>query len=253
MLKSLLAAWLVMLTCSGLRAEDKPVPPPRVLTMEPVALIQGYNGILKLRGMQLKSTQQVQFAEAPNIKVEIKDKKDAGDVQGFDKADIGDSEVHIQLTIPPDQPAATLTFTIQTEAGSTAPMKIEILATSQSVEEKEPNNGFREAQAIEMGKPVRGNISQDKDVDVYQFSGRTGEKIRAEIVAARAGSLMDGMLMLYNARGILLAQEDDSAASRDPEVNFTLPADGTYFLVVNDAHDRGGEWRSYELTLKPTP
>ena len=253
MLKSLLAAGLVLFACSGLRAEDKPAPPPRILAMEPVTLVQGYNGILKIRGVQLKSTQQVQFSDAPNIKVEIKDKKDGGDVQGFDKADIGDSEVHIQLSIPPDQPTATLTFTIQTETGSTAPMKIELLATGQSVEEKEPNNGFREAQPIELGRPVRGNISQDKDVDVYQFTGKSGDKIRAEIRAARAGSLMDGMLMLYNARGLLLVQEDDSATSRDPEMEITLPADGTYFLVVNDAHDRGGEWRSYELMLKATP
>lgn len=253
MLKPSLAALLILLACFGLRAEDKPTPPPRVLVMEPVSLVQGYNGILKLRGFQLKSTQQVQFADAPNIRVEVKDKKDSGDVQGFDKADIGDSEVHIQLTIPPDQPAATLTFTIQTEAGPTAPMKIELLATSQSVEEKEPNPGFREAQAIQSGKPVRGNISQDKDVDVYQFPGKTGEKIHAEIIASRAGSLMDGLLMLYNAQGVLLAQEDDSAASRDPEVNFTLPADGIYCLVVSDSHDRGGEWRSYELSLNATP
>ena len=253
MLKSCRAAGLVLLAWSGLHAEDKPAPPPRILAMEPVTLTQGYNGILKIRGVQLKSTQQVQFADVPNLKVEIKDKKDAGDVQGFDKADIGDSEVDIQLTIPPDQPAATLAFTIQTETGSTAPMKIELLATGQSVEEKEPNNGFREAQPIEMGRPVRGNISQDKDVDVYQFTGKSGEKIRAEIMAARAGSLMDGMLMLYNARGLLLVQEDDSAASRDPEMDFNLPADGIYFLIVNDAHDRGGEWRSYELKLRSTP
>ena len=145
------ATCVALLACSGLRAEDKPAPPPRVLSMEPVTLVQGFNGIFKLRGVQLKSTQQVQFADAPNIKVEIMDKKDAGDVQGFDKGDIGDSEVHIQLTIPPDQPAATLTFTIQTETGSTAPMKIDLLTTAQSVDEKEPNNGFREAQPIEMG------------------------------------------------------------------------------------------------------
>ena len=105
----------------------------------------------------------------------------------------------------------------------------------------------------ESGKTVRGNISQDKDVDVYQFAGKSGEKIRAEIIASRAGSLMDGLLMLYNAQGVLLAQEDDSATSRDPEVNFTLPADGIYFLVVSDSHDRGGEWRSYELTLQVMP
>ena len=72
-------------------------------------------------------------------------------------------------------------------------------------------------------------------------------------MAVRAGSLMDGILMLYNSRSVLLSQQDDSATSRDPEMDFTLPADGTYFLVVNDAHDRGGEWRSYELTLSAKP
>ena len=47
MLKSCLAAGLALLACSGLRAEDKPAPPPppRILAMEPVTLTQGYNGI----------------------------------------------------------------------------------------------------------------------------------------------------------------------------------------------------------------
>lgn len=236
-----------------MHAEDKKPPPPLIVAMEPGTLVAGYNGILKLRGFQLKGTQQFAFTDAPNIKVEVKDKKDAGDLQGFDKNDIGDSQVEIQLTIPADQPAATLTFTVQTEAGATPPVIIEVLASQQFVDEKEPNEGFRNAQPLDTGKVVRGNIQQDKDVDVYQFTGKAGEKIRAEIAAARSHSVMDGMLVLYDAKYAVLAQEDDSAASRDPEVNVTLPADGTYYLVVSDAHDRGGEWRSYQLTLKSTP
>ena len=253
MLKSALIFCLSLLLVCRSHAEDKKPSPPRIIAKEPGTLVAGFNGILKLRGFQLKGTQQFAFTDAPNIKVEVKDKKDAGDLQGFDKNDIGDSQVEIQLTIPSDQPTATLTFTVQTETGTTPPMKIEVLASQQFVDEKEPNEGFRNAQPLDTGRVVRGNIQQDKDVDVYQFTGKSGEKIRAEIIAARAHSLMDGLLALYDSKNAVLAQEDDAADSRDPMIQFTLPGDGTYFLVVTDAHDRGGEWHSYQLLLQTAP
>ncbi len=244
-----LAITLVLLTITS--AEDKKPEPPKITSVEPVTLVPGFTGILKLRGFQLKTTQQFQFTDAPNIKVEVKDKKDPKDIPGMEKKDIGDSQVEIQLTVPADQPATSLTFTVQTEAGPTPPVKIDVL--SAFTDEKEPNNGFREAQAIQIGQPVRGNINQDKDVDVFRFTAKAGEEYHCEVTAARALSLMDAALVLYDAKGAMLAQADDTKDLRDPIMDFTIPQDGQYFVAVTDAHDHGGEWHSYELLLQTKP
>lgn len=248
-----LGGFATLLLSGLLQAEDKKPEPPRITAMEPCSLVAGYTGPFKLRGFQLKTSQQVIFAEAPNLKVELKDKKDSGDTPNVEKKENGDSQLEVQLTIPPEQAPGALTFTVQTEAGTTAPVKLELFAPGQVIEEKEPNGGFLEAQLLEFGKTVRGNISQNQDVDVYQFQGHAGQKIRAEIIAARAMSFLDALLTLRDAKGVLLAQEDDSSDSRDPVISLTLPGEGRYFLTVADALDHGGEWHAYTLQLKEIP
>lgn len=241
---------LLMLGLS--RAEDPKPVPPRITAMEPVILMAGYSGPMKLRGFQLKTTQQIQFADAPAIKVEIKDRKDAAQTPNTEKKDNGDSQVEFQITIPSDQPPGLLSFTVQTEAGTTDALKIELLAADQVADEKEPNGGFREAQLVEPNKRIRGNIQQDQDVDVYQFRGVAGQKFHAEVLSARSPSLLDSTLTLHDSKGILLAQNDD-ADSRDSLLDYTLPSDGLYFLTLTDALDHGGEWHAYQLQFNLTP
>ena len=48
----------------------------------------------------------------------------------------------------------------------------------------------------------------------------------------------------------LLAGDDDSAGGRDPRLQLRLPADGKYFLIVQDAHDTGGEMHPYHLIVR---
>ena len=118
------------------------------------------------------------------------------------------------------------------------------------VEEKEPNGGFAEAQPIELGRTIRGSVKEDKDVDVFQFSGHQKQNVLAEVSASCCGSLLDAVLTLFDARGHILATCDDTPESHDPQLRLALPADGIYFLALNDAHDRGGAWHNYELTVK---
>ena len=69
-------------------------------------------------------------------------------------------------------------------------------------------------------------------------------------MTTRCGSLLDAVLTLFDAHGHILATCDDTADSHDPQLRAELPADGAYFLALNDAHDRGGAWHNYELTVK---
>ena len=105
---------------------------------------------------------------------------------------------------------------------------------------------------VEIGQVVRGRIQLDKDVDVFRVKGRAGARWVAEVFAARGGSLLDGVLSTFDARGRWVAANDEGV-ERDPRIECRFPADGDYFVVLLDAHDRGGEWHPYELRLTAIP
>ena len=119
------------------------------------------------------------------------------------------------------------------------------------VTEKEPNDGFRDAQTITLPATGAGAIHAPQDVDVFKFEGRAGQRITCEILAARLGSPLDASLTLYDTAGAVLAHADDTAGSRDPILTFTLPKNGTYYLCLIDADDRGGPTHVYRLLVRP--
>jgi hypothetical protein len=93
-------------------------------------------------------------------------------------------------------------------------------------------------------------IQVPSDVDVYQFRGRVGQKVRIEVLAARAGSLLDSTITLYDSRGHVLFSNDDSELGSDSLLVETLPSDGTYYLSLTDANESGSVVHGYELTVK---
>ena len=68
-------------------------------------------------------------------------------------------------------------------------------------------------------------------------------------IASGSALLMDAALQCFDAHGQFLGALDD-AATRDPILNVTPVADGPVFLCVSDAHDKGGAWHSYWLSLE---
>ena len=239
-----------MLTAFHVRAEEQKPDTPRITAIAPLDVIPGQETTLRIRGVKLSNATEVRFPGA--LKAEIKEKKAAEIPNGLDAKDVGDTQLEVKLTIPADLPAGPLALSVVTPDGTTAPRELRVLDAANCTDEKEPNGSLREAQPIELGKTLRGTIKEDKDVDVFQFTGKSGQHIAAEIFAARGASLLDSLLTLLDARGHQLACADDSL-THDSQLTLTLPADGRYFLIMQDAHDRGGAWHGYELTVKETP
>ena len=126
----------------------------------------------------------------------------------------------------------------------------------------EPNNDLEHAQKVEFPVVVNGRIDAGDDWDVFQFTGRAGETIVAEVKARRLNSMLDSLLTLTDAQGKLLAVNDDSD---DPEagtntryadsyLTATLPADGTYQVHLGDTTRSGGKDHVYRLRIsRPQP
>ena len=155
---------------------------------------------------------------------------------------VGDSEVEIELDLPKN--ATTLTLTV-----GDSEYKPLVADDTPTVKEKEPNDGFEQAQLIPIPCAVDGTIKGERDVDVFQFVGKKGEQLLLEVIAAKHGSPMDGMIVLYDADRRVIDSADDVPGSTDPLLRVTLPKDGTYYLSVIDAHDLGGANFGYRLVV----
>ena len=230
-------------------AEEKKDEAPRVFALFPIQLTAGEKTTLRLRGVKLKDATEVRVA--PDAQATLKEKKDTGVPNGLEAKDVGDNEVAIELT--PPEGCGKLSVEIVTPGGVTKSREVSVFPKDALVAEKEPNNGFREAQPIEPGKPLRGKIDADKDVDVFRFDAHVGKALTARVIAADAGSLLDPIISLFDTAGHLLATDDDIPGHRDPVLTFTPKTDGPLCLVVNDAHDRGGPWHEYRLEISQQP
>jgi hypothetical protein len=123
--------------------------------------------------------------------------------------------------------------------------------------EQEPNNLPATAQPIKLPIIINGRITQPGAWDVFQFEGRTGQSIVAEVRARRLGSPLDSVLKLTDASGKILAYNDDAEDKgeglqthhADSLIRATLPANGVYYLHLGDVQRRGSSAHAYRLRV----
>ena len=250
---------LVLLPCvlfvflGSVAAQENKIDGPRITSFAPQRLVPGTKTVLRVLGHKLSGALEVRFAEGSGlVPVPVREKKAAELPKGLEVKDAGDTQFEVALDIPAAFPEGELVLSVATINGITPARAIRVAGGEAALEEKEPNNGFREAQALALGRIVFGAIGVDKDVDVYVVSVRGGRRVRAEIFANRRSSLLDAVLSVYDGAGRQLASNDDFK-DRDPRLESVLPADGILYVVVSDAHDRGSVWHGYELRVSEVP
>ncbi|MFM8471786.1 MAG: pre-peptidase C-terminal domain-containing protein [Limisphaerales bacterium] len=231
------------------KPEDKA---PKVIVAIPLGIIAGKTNTVEVRGLNLATATAVQFTEA-SVTSRVTSKGKAEVPQNQKKERFGDTQVKAEIFVPAEFKGDEAAFTVETPYGKSATAKLIVLRPGAFIEEAEDNGSFAKPQLISLPVTVRGRIQSAQDVDVFAFEGKAGRHVTAEILAARLGSPLDATLTLWNASNTLLASADDSPADRDPRLAFTLPADGRYFLVVQDAHDQGGAVHGYLLNVKSAP
>ncbi|MBI4979553.1 MAG: PPC domain-containing protein [Spirochaetes bacterium] len=130
------------------------------------------------------------------------------------------------------------------------------------VNEREDNNTISNAQASIFPCAMNGIINKPGDIDIYKLSLKAGTKFVAEVYARRLGAPVDSMLKLTDARGTVLATNDDTVDSSmgltthhaDSLITCTIPVDGTYYVTIKDMQNKGGELYNYRLRMNtPQP
>jgi hypothetical protein len=136
--------------------------------------------------------------------------------------------------------------------------------------EREPNNTPATAQKVPIPMIINGRIDVPGDWDVFQFEGKAGQKIVAEVNARRLDSPLDSVLKITDASGKQIAYNDDNNTDTisnlkdvdwgvtthhaDSYILATLPANGTYYVHLGSADRTGGEEYAYRLRIsEPMP
>jgi hypothetical protein len=249
--KRWLSVFLALLVLAGAFAQDKKPPKkdgPRVIMAIPLGAAPGTTTKITIRGLKLDQATAIRFQDARATARILS--KGTAPVPDKNAGQVGDTQLVAEVTLPSGKPAGPVTFVVVTPAGETAPHRLLVETDVSVVAEKEPNNGFRQAQKINVPQAVDGIIQHAKDVDVFRFEGKAGQKLVCEVLAARFGSGLDSLLTLYDNAGRELASNDDMEGSTDSRLEVTLPKTGSYYLSLQDAHDLGGPAHVYRLMVR---
>lgn len=117
--------------------------------------------------------------------------------------------------------------------------------------EAEPNNLLTQAQAITLPATLNGWLGQSGDVDMFAVTAAKGDRWVLEAESANLKFPTDLVLSIADEMGKTLAEADDNGASRDPELRFTVPADGRYVVTLRDRSRSGGDECIYRLRVGP--
>lgn len=135
------------------------------------------------------------------------------------------------------------------------PVPIVVHDLPPALEPSEANDSPADAAELAIPSGVSGRIEREKDVDIYAFEAKKGERFSFEIVARRHGSALDPIIALRNDKGAPLIESDDYTLGRVSSADaliehWAAPADGKYFFEVRDLHGRGGP--AFVYLLKAT-
>ena len=226
---------------SFLASQEKKQPAkkdaPKLLYSVPLVAKPGAKQKLALRGKNLTAVKEVKVSGADGAKVKFLSAKAVGVPNNYPGERVGDSEVEIELELPKDAKPGAVKLVAVNASGDSNSYTLLLRDELPVVAEKEENGGFNSAQPITLPCAIEGTIKGERDVDVFKFDGKKGNKLTIELQAARFGSPVEGFLTVFDADRKILASASDSKGSPDPLVSVTLPRDGTYFVTLIDSND----------------
>src|SRR3954454_13281058 len=141
---------------------------PQILVAVPLGVAPGGSGKLTLRGLRLEGATAVRLPGGKGaVKLLRKGKVAVPNTQKPEK--VGDTEVQVEVALPADVVEWTVAVEVVTPGGTTTH---NLLVARGVVAEKEPNDGYRQAQALTLPALVDGVIAAPQDVDVFSFHGK---------------------------------------------------------------------------------
>ncbi|HKQ40790.1 MAG TPA: PPC domain-containing protein, partial [Verrucomicrobiae bacterium] len=135
-----------------------------------------------------------------------------------------------QIAVTSDAKPGPYFIRAYNDDGASAPRFL-LIADSPELSEKEPNNDFEGAQVLgKLPAIVNARFDKNDDVDTYRLELSQGQTIAARVEAYVLASPVDAVLRLLDSRAVEVAFNHDDGRTLDPEIIYTAPKTGSYFL-----------------------
>jgi len=164
--------------------------------------------------------------------------------------------VKARISVGPKVPVGLHDYRLRTPSGTH--VGVFHVGSLPRLNEIEPNNDLKHAQAITLPVMIDGVIEAD-DYDVYRFHAEAGQTLIFDVMATRAGSRLDSTITLLDEHGAELDFIDDYYIHKDPYLPFEVKKTGDYFVRIAAATEPittlfdGGRYSSYRLVAGAVP
>jgi hypothetical protein len=201
-----------------------------------------------------------------SFEVKLAGKAGDGEVKLHSEADsitwaLGEKRDTATVTIAPTARGGVHWLRYSNASGATE-LKPFVVGLIPEVSETEPNNKIAEAQQAALpAVTINAVFEKARDVDSFAVQLTKGQTLVAAFLGNDIlNSPMDAVLQVSNARGTVLAQNNDDT-SLDPRLIFTAPSDGTWYVRAfafpsapnSNIAFAGGADYVYRLTLTTQP
>lgn len=127
-----------------------------------------------------------------------------------------------------------------------------LLEGALSGDSHEPNSTYSSCTSISFGVPVHATIDPAGDFDYYCFNGSDRQIIAADVDASADGSKLDSVLTLYDTDGNTFLAENNDSSGTDSYLEYSLTANGIFYLRVSSFNHPCCGGRGYFYTLELT-
>jgi hypothetical protein len=148
-------------------------------------------------------------------------------------------ELTAVVTIAAEAPHGVHVFRLHTPLGVSNLLRFAVSSLPE-VADLEPNEPAA-PQVVKLPAGINGALAKPGDVDAYRFQARAGEEMVFQLVARPLGSRLDSVLRLLDARGAVVAENNDVDLSRDSILTWRCADAGTYTVTVEDVEHGGGK------------
>ncbi len=214
----------------------------------------------ELRSPSNRSMAAAQWAATVDVMINERDapisSEDRDKIVSYLKSAVAASGgLSLRLSIPPDTPPGVREVRIVGKFGASTAWPFEISEEAEEIE-LEPNSSIDEAAPVTTPIVINGLINSAADADYFQFDGYEGERFIFEVKAFRLNNasqqFFHPVITLFDADGEELALST-GFHSLDPLIDYTIPADGAYYLGIQDLLYGNNPSSVYRLSMGAIP
>lgn len=212
---------------------------PRLARLSPPGGQRGTSVEVHFTGKYLDKPQEVMLYQ-PGVTVEsIEPLEGEFEVNGRKERAEPGTRVRVRLKLADDCALGPHGMRLRTTSGVSDYQRFFVgpFAMIDEDEQTQKRNDKREfAKPIALNTTVLGRMNDPTDVDLFRVEAKQGQRLSAEIEAARLGierGLPDLHVSILNSEGKTLIAADDSALFvQDPVVSLIVEHEGVYFVAV---------------------